>query len=243
MTEYILYFIITTFLSSLFSIAGLGSAIALVPVLNIFGLPFDISRASGLFVNTISTITSSFLNFKKNLFDKDFVFPLVISSMVFAYVGAKVSLFVDTELVKTIFGYSLFLIASMILFFKKPEKSKGNDSKKLLYLIGGFGGLFSGFLGIGGGSIISPILFLLGFDIKKVAIGIAFVIPFSSFVAFSTYVSDIKIDYLLLGVIGFGAFIGGRIGNHLLHFKVSKESIKKILGVSLYLLAFKMILF
>ena len=66
MIEYFIYFIITTILSTIFAIAGLGSAVALVPTLNIAGLSFDITRVSGLFVNSISTITASILNLKNS---------------------------------------------------------------------------------------------------------------------------------------------------------------------------------
>ena len=130
----------------------------------------------------------------------------------------------------------------MILFYKKPINSQMKHNKFILLFAGGFGGIFSGFLGIGGGSIISPILLLFGYDAKKIAIGITFVIPFSSIVAFSSYASVIELDYLLLGIVGIGAFIGGIIGNYILHFKVSSSSIKKILAFALYIIAFKMLL-
>ena len=45
----------------------LYKAIALVPGLNVMGLSFDLSRASRLFVNFISTVTMSALNLKKHL--------------------------------------------------------------------------------------------------------------------------------------------------------------------------------
>ena len=241
MLDYTIYFLLTTVLSTLFGIAGLGSAVALVPMLSIVGLPFDLARASGLFVNSISTITISILNLKKKLFDKDFVLPLVISSMIFAFIGSKISLMVDRAIVQSIFGYTLFIIATMILFFKKPKETKGNDKKSILIFAGSIGGLFSGFLGIGGGSIISPILLLFGYDIKKTALGISFVIPFSSVVAFSSYASVVELDYTLLAIVGVGAFIGGKIGNHILHFKISASNIKRILAIALYMIAFKMI--
>ena len=243
MIEYFIYFIITTILSTIFAIAGLGSAVALVPTLNIAGLSFDMARVSGLFVNSISTITTSILNLKKQLFDMSFVAPLVISSVVFAYIGAKISLMIDVEIVKFIFGITLFIIASMILFFKAPKNSTSKNSKVILVFAGSIGGLFSGFLGIGGGSIISPILLLFGYDIKKIAIGISFVIPFSSIVAFSSYASVIELDYILLSVVGLGAYIGGMIGNYILHFKISPQSIKKILAIALYIIAIKMLFF
>ncbi len=163
MIEYLIYFILTLALSTLFAVAGLGSAIALVPLLNILGLPFDIVRALGLFVNFLTTVTTSFLNFKKNLLDKAFVLPLVISSIITAYIGAKLSLSMDTEVVKKIFGFTLLILASMILFAKIQAKGRNeNFDKRLLLVSGSIGGFFSGFLGIGGGSIISPILIFFG---------------------------------------------------------------------------------
>ncbi len=239
--EYTLYFFITTILSTIFAIAGLGSAVALVPTLNIAGLSFEMARVSGLFVNSISTITTSFLNLKKQLFDINFVAPLVFSSVIFAYIGAKISLMVDVELVKTVFGVTLLIIATMILFFKAPHNEKNQKSKSILIFAGSMGGLFSGFLGIGGGSIISPILLLFGYDIKKISIGISFVIPFSSIVAFGSYASVLELDYLLLGIVGTGAYIGGIIGNYILHFKISPNAIKKILAIALYIIAIKML--
>ncbi|MEA3374271.1 MAG: sulfite exporter TauE/SafE family protein [Campylobacterota bacterium] len=243
MVEYLLYFLLTLFLSSIFSIAGLGSAVALVPGLNMAGLAFDLSRASGLFVNTVTTITTSGLNLKKKLFDFKFVAPLVISSSIFAFVGAKLSFLVDTETLKMIFAYVLFIIASMILFFKKPAHSESAAmSRPVLLIAGSIGGVFSGFLGIGGGSIIAPILLLAGYDAKKIAIGISFVIPFSSIVAFTSYAGNMELDYTLLTIVGVGAYMGGMIGNYILHFKVSAAMIKKILAIALYSIAVKMLL-
>ncbi len=236
------YFFLTLFLSTVFAIAGLGSAVALVPTLNIAGLSFDLARASGLFVNSVTTITTSILNLKKKLFDFQFVAPLVISSSIMALVGAQISFLVDTEIIKTVFAYTLLVIASMILFFKRPTKTEDKHNKAILYFAGSIGGLFSGFLGIGGGSIISPILLLFGYDAKKIATGISFVIPFSSIVAFMSYANNIELDYLLLAVVGTAAYIGGMIGNYILHFKVSSETIKKILALALYTIAIKMLL-
>jgi len=241
MVEYFVYFIITFVLSTIFAIAGLGAGSGLVPTLNMVGLSFEMARVSGLFVNSVSTITTSILNLKKQLFDMEFVAPLVISSVILAFFGAKISLMMDVEIVKIIFGITLFIIASMILFFKPPNKGTDKNSKALLIFAGSIGGFFSGFLGIGGGSIISPILLLLGYDIKKIAIGISFVIPFSSIVAFGSYASVIELNYTLLVIVGIGAYLGGMLGNYLLHFKISPNAIKNILAIVLYLIAIKML--
>jgi hypothetical protein len=192
-------------------------------------------------VNFITTVTVSYLNFKKKLFDKNFILPLVISSMIFAYIGAKISLSIDAQIVKTIFGITLFIIATLMIFQIKKTSDTLKLNKYILYFVGAIGGFFSGFLGVGGGSIISPILILCGYDPKKIAISISFVIPFSSLIAFSSYITAIEMDYFLLIVVGVGALIGGMIGNYILHFKISSQTIKKILAIVLYLLAMKIL--
>lgn len=83
-----------------------------------------------------------------------------------------------------------------------------------LSLVGIFIGTMSGFFGIGGGMILTPILLVLGFDIKS-AIGISIMqMVFSSI--FGSYL-NYKKGLLLLGeglFIGSGGFIGGYIGGY-----------------------------
>lgn len=243
MIEYFLYFVFTVLLSTFFATAGLGSAVALVPLLNMMGVNFDIARASGLFVNFVSTVTASFYNLKKDFFDIKFVVSLVISSSIFAYVGAHISLKSDIEFIQSIFAMVLFFVATMILFHKRKEQKIQEYKTSLLLIAGSIGGFFSGLLGIGGGSIISPILYFFGYDPKKIALGISFVIPFSSGIGFFTYASVIEIDYLLLAILAVAGYLGGRLGNYILKYKVSAQMIKKVLAIVLYLIGFKMIFF
>ncbi|MEA1879353.1 MAG: sulfite exporter TauE/SafE family protein [Campylobacterota bacterium] len=87
-----------------------------------------------------------------------------------------------------------------------------------LLLVGIFIGTMSGFFGIGGGMILTPILLLFGFDIKS-AIGISIMqMVFSSI--FGSYL-NYKKGLLLLGeglFIGSGGFIGGYIGGYVTNY-------------------------
>jgi len=77
-----------------------------------------------------------------------------------------------------------------------------------LILLGAFVGLLSGFFGIGGGTILVPLLLLLGYD-TKVAIGISVVqMVFSSI--YGSYLNNKKgsLDIVMVSTIGFGGFIG-----------------------------------
>jgi len=78
-----------------------------------------------------------------------------------------------------------------------------------LAIVGAIVGLLSGFFGIGGGTILVPVLLYLGYE-TKVAIGISIVqMAFSSM--FGSYLNNKKgnLDVAMVSFIGVGGFIGG----------------------------------
>ncbi len=237
--EYAEYFLLTLGISSFFAMGGVGSAVALVPIFDMMGLGFVAAKAIALFINTSTTVTASIMNLKRGVLDVRFAFPLVVSSMALSPVGAYSSKYIDVHIVKWIFLSFLVFSATMMLFAKKEAKFK-YEKRWILYLIGSVVGFISGLLGIGGGALVMPLMILLGFDAKKMAIAVSFMIPFSTFSAFLSYISFVKIDWILLLVTSLAAILGGYIGNAVMHFKLNAKQIKKVIAVILYILAAKM---
>ncbi len=241
MYEYLLYFIVTLVFSTLFAMGGVGSAIALVSIFPMLGSSANISKVLALFVNTSSMIATSIMNFKRGVLDFKFTMPLIISVVISTPIGAILSQYIDQVLLQWILVIFLLISASLLLFNKK-KSTVVYDKVWILYLVGSIVGIVSGMLGIGGGSLIMPLLILLGFDAKKSAYGVSFVIPFSTLGAFLTYLQFVQIDWMLLGVVTVSALMGGYIGGTIMHYKLSQIQIKKVIGVVLYLIAFKIIL-
>lgn len=220
---------------------GVGSAVVLVSIFPMMGQSFNMAKALALFVNTSSMITASIMNFYRGMIDFKFVFPLVVSVMIATPIGAISSQHINQTYLKWILVVFLLISATLLILGKKEAKS--HESKKwVLYLIGFTVGLISGMIGVGGGSLIMPLLILLGYDAKKAAYGVSFVIPFSTLGAFLTYLQFVEMDWILLSTVTVAALIGGYVGGKIMHYKLSQSDIKKLIGVVLYIVAIKMII-
>jgi len=240
MYDYILYGGLTFSLSILFSMGGTGSGIALIPMLNFLGLDFTLAKAVGLFAGASTTITSSVMNIKRKALDFTFVWPIALMMLLFAPLGAYSSRFMDEDVVKFLFMLLLFYSATMMMFGKKKSLAH-TEGRTILFLIGGTVGYISGLLGVGGGNILIPLLVLFGFEPKKVAITVSFVVPFSALSSFFTYASYIPIDWVLLLTVSVSAIAGGYIGNYLMYFRLEQKQIKKLMAIILYLLTLKLL--
>ena len=116
MEQYILFSVITLLLSILFSMGGAGAGVALIPLLNSFGLDFTLAKATGLFAGASTTITSSIMNLKRNVVDFKFMIPIAMMMLLFAPLGAYSSRFINEDMVKFFYMIMLFYSASMMMF-------------------------------------------------------------------------------------------------------------------------------
>lgn len=237
--HYLEYFLITLSVSTFFAMGGVGSAVALVPIFDFMGLGFNLAKAIALFINTSTTVTATYMNFRRGVLDVRFALPLVVTSLVTAPLGAQFSQTIDTVWVKYFFVAFLLFSATMMLV---PKETKTHYEKTwILYGIGAAVGFISGMLGIGGGALVMPLMILLGFDAKAMAVAVSFMVPFSTFSAFLSYATFVPMDWTLLGVTAVAAILGGFIGNRIMHFRLSAGHIKKIIAALLYLIAAKML--
>lgn len=243
------------------SLVGLGGGFIIVPFLTLlFALPS--SKVAGtstaiVFISALSS-TLSYLKLKRIDLRSGFLFALV--SIPGAFIGAYFSHMMPTEYFDLFFG--IFLVAvSMFLVFRKSSQSRqvmagrsvrhlvdadGNTYDYTFYLpIGMIAGFLVGFLsslfGIGGGTVMVPVMVLaLGFPAQVATATSMFMILVSSLIGTGAHalLRDIRWwDAVLLAI---GAWAGGRIGPQIAK-KISGQWLLRTLAVLMLLTATRMI--
>jgi len=238
--DYGLYFALTLVVSTIFAMGGVGSALGLVPIFHMLGIPFNPARALGLFINTVSTATASVMNFRRGVLEVRMAMPLVLSVLLATPIGAWCGKFVPHLWVHDLM-IAFLITAAFLMLFSRRATMVQYQKTWVLFAIGGVVGVISGLLGLGGGMLMTPALILLGFDPKNAARAISFVIPFSSGGAFLTYLSFTEMNWTLLGVVGLAAVAGGYFGQRIMNDRLKPAQVKKGIAILLLLLAAKMI--
>ena len=113
----------------------------------------------------------------------------------------------------------------------------------LCLLLGLAAGVASGFLGIGGGTIIIPVLvYAAGFSQHQAqGTTLALMIPPIGLLAAMKYYQAGNVDIRIAALICIGFFIGGFVGASFV-MPIPDPLLKRIFGVFLILIALKMIL-
>lgn len=111
-----------------------------------------------------------------------------------------------------------------------------------LILIGVIAGLFSGFMGVGGGVIMIPLLmFLLGYD-QHQAQGMSLAVlavPVTFVAAYTYHKTGHPIDWKFALIIAGSFVLGGFLGSKLA-LKIDEQLLRKIFAVVLIIVALRL---
>ena len=243
MTFYVEMFFIALILSTLFALWGIGFAVAFVPILNFFWLPFNEAKAIWLFLNSVSTWTGAFRNWRKKVLDLKFAGILTIFSLIWTVIWSYLSKYVPVNIVKILFALFLIFAIFMILFGKGKKNITSGWSRDILiwWIIWFVVWIVSWLLWIGGWNVFIPLLIMVWYDVKYVARNMSFIIAVSTFGWFLTYLSLVHIDWTLLAVTTVASIIWGWFGNFLMNEKLQTKHIRRILAGLLAIIAIKLI--
>jgi uncharacterized membrane protein YfcA len=243
------------------SMVGVGGGVFIVPLLTL-AYDFSPSNAVGTSLATIVfTSLASTANYsrQKRIYYKTGLI-LAITTVPGAVLGAYLTSIMEAQLLGLIFGFFVLLVALRMIFKLNFSKNKRADTEKsnpidsersllecknkvLLGVVLGFlGGLSSGLLGIGGGSLMVPIMVLaMGIPMHITVATSMFTMIFTSTSGVIEHfrLDNIHFEYALLLVLGtiFGAQLGAYVSK-----RISGRNLRRIFGLVLIIVSIRMIL-
>ena len=223
----------------LYSSVGFGGGSSYLAFLALFFTSFFVIRSTALLCNLLVVSGSCYLFYKKgHLYFKKFL-PFIFSSIPLAFIGASFRL--EEDVFFSILGVAL-IVASIALIMQTIKIKSNYDLKKypsyVPYLLGGFIGLLSGLVGIGGGIFLAPILHQMKWDKPIVIAALAsFFILVNSISGMGGLVLNGTFDIFFPETLGLliAVFIGGQLGTR---FSLSKLSAKRIRIITAILVLF-----
>lgn len=158
--------------AALYSSVGHAGASGYLAAMAFVGLAPETMRPTALALNILVASIATFRYTRAGPFDWRIFYPLVLTSIPFAFLGGSLQL--TSHIYKTAVGVIL-LIAAFELFrsARKTPQSRGRAPLIPILLVGAVIGLLSGLTGTGGGIFLSPVLLFAGWTVTRSTSGIA----------------------------------------------------------------------
>ncbi|OMH40824.1 sulfite exporter TauE/SafE family protein [Desulfurobacterium indicum] len=236
------------FIGFLSGLLGKGGGMLFIPtfwvVFPFLGIPESIvpksAVATSLACMTVTSATSAWQHIKKGFLRKDIFLFLILGAIPGDFVGSALTAkILSPEMTKVLFA--LFLIFMSIKMLKGSKKEEGKK-QKLNYrsiLVTGFtSGFLAGLLGVGGGAVVTPMLYSFAdIPIKNAMATSTGVVFFNAFFSTLNYIyygwhhikSIFFLGYIYIPALVFmipPLYFGTKMGVKVMH-KVQAEKLRK----------------
>lgn len=237
-------FLVSLFIVAfLYSSVGHGGGTGYLALLALFGIAPIFMKSTALTLNVFVSAIAFFSYYRAGYFKWKLVFPFLITSIPFAFLGALLK--VNPSAYKIILGiFLLFAVARMLLVPKAISESSNKTPFLTALAIGAVLGLFSGMIGIGGGIILSPLIILFHWaNVKESAAASALFILLNSISGlFGLAISGFTLEPRIIVWIIVGV-VGGIAGSYIGSYRLKSGKLKYVLASVLLLASIKLFIF
>ncbi|KPL00506.1 MAG: hypothetical protein AMJ91_04475 [candidate division Zixibacteria bacterium SM23_73_3] len=240
------------------SVLGLGGGVLIIPMLTlVFGVPMREAIGASLVCVIATSSGAASLYVKKRLTDIRLGMTLELATTLGAVVGGVIAGIMRPQILSILFS-SLLAYTAWTMLRRKPDGSRGDETRtasnfdnrdgsyNITHLPLGMGASFfagniSGLLGVGGGIIKVPVMYLLMRVPLKTAVATSnFMIGVTASAGAFVYFSRGEIHPLVAGSTMLGVFFGATLGSRLLP-KIKAEYLKKAFVFVLLYLSLEML--
>lgn len=248
--KHLLILVTTLMAGFLGSMLGVGGGFLIIPIfVLLLKIPMHQAVALSLVAISGTAISSSSIYISKRLVNFKIGVILESVTLLGAIIGPNIALRLKAEILELIFG-SVLLYITYRMWLKQEEDGEHNRraekmgyTKWIASLLGAFSaGLIAGMIGISGGTLKVPIMYLiLGIPMRIAVATSQFMISLTSVTSSSIYILNgmVKLDTGLAAIAGSicGAQLGSRTG---LRLKI--HQIRRLFSIILAFFSITMIL-
>ncbi len=242
MTAAILIPVLLLTVAFLYASVGHGGASGYIAVLTLFSIAPPVYKPVVLVLNIIIAGISFSQFFKAGYFKWSLTWPFLLTSIPAAFIGSRFK--TSEHLYNLLLGVALLF--PIVRLLSNSPKAKDQQKKLELPLALAFGaviGLASGFLNIGGGIFLSPVIILMAWGNTKDAAAVSslFIVcnSIAGLAAAGLHSSSFtSTSYIWIGAAVIGGLTGAYLGSH--RFNLVK--VRYILSIVLCIASVNLIL-
>jgi hypothetical protein len=233
-------------ISFLLTMVGLGGGLIFSPLFVILGFAKSAAASASLFLNLIAAGSAAYAYARKKMVDFSLSVPLIVSSSLAAPVGSYLNVHIAKGPFLLIMAAVLALAGLRMLFSPTGDTAESTltPAKKMTggLIIGACIGLLGGFLGIGGGVFVVPLLiYVLKTPTKIAAASSTFIVCFSSLTGFLGYASMEAINWWFILPAAAASFAGGQAGARFMSTWLKGKTVRIIFSMVLFAFCAKLL--
>ncbi|NVJ59035.1 MAG: sulfite exporter TauE/SafE family protein [Gammaproteobacteria bacterium] len=257
MYEWTIYLIVGGLAGLLAGLLGIGGGFVIVPalilVLPMSGVPeaivMHVAIGTSLATICVTSISSFSAHHKRGSVNWQY-FRLLTPGIVLGAIGSGlIADYLSSQWLGAIFGIGAILMAVQILLARQPSSAQEHQNKTLLFSSSAAIGCASGLVGIGGGSLVVPLMLRFGQSITR-AVGTAAAcglpLAVAGAVSYAIVGWDREFSQLAIGYIYLPAFLGiiltsiltAPLGARLAHW-LPAEQLKKVFAAFLLIIGIR----
>jgi uncharacterized protein len=187
-------------LSFVSGMLGIGSALVAAPVLALFGYALkDVVQPWALLLNATTSLSASTSFIRARMVDYRTVVPVAAICTLGAPLGVLIADRASTTLIWWLYIAALFFVAiRMLVPQRKRSESVANISRRARRATDVASvpiSVFSGFLGVGPGFLLVPMMMSVGLSARLAAATNSLAVVVPSFAAFGTHIGTARLDW------------------------------------------------
>jgi uncharacterized membrane protein YfcA len=240
-TEGSLAFLLAMVISALTVPAGVSGAVFLLPAqLSLLGMPNPAVTPTNLVYNAIATPAALLRYRGQGQIDSRLVRPVMVGALPGVAVGAvlRTTVASGAGTFRVLVGLLLVVLGARLLatVHRSSGLPRQDRPRWPLIALGGLTGTIGGLYGIGGGSVLAPLLAIMGFalaDVAAAALTVTFSTSVAGVLAFSALAllgrTEAAPDWAIGITLGLGGLVGGYLGARWQPY-LQEKTLRRILG-------------